>query len=150
MLAAFLRACIFPSGISSSESASSGSGGPRVDAGILAGSRSDSDKTVDWVLEALGVLSAGRVSAALARSALASAVGRVGTNGVAKRLNTNGVIAYFPPSSGNSSSASGSSLEEVLPLTCVCSPLDAAVLLKLRVELPAILLASVCSACVAG
>ena len=83
MLAAFLRACIFPSGISSDESASSGSGGLRVDAGILAGSRSDSDETVDWVLEAPGVLSAGRVSAALARSALASAVGRVGTNGVA-------------------------------------------------------------------
>ena len=123
MLAAFLRACTLPSDISSNESASLGSGGSRVDAGILAGSETDSDKIVDWDLEAPGLLLAGAVFAALATSAFSSAIGRVGKNGVACGLNLNGVTASLSLTSGDSSCGSGCPLQGALLLTCVSSPL---------------------------
>ena len=130
MLAAFFRACTFPSDTSSNESASLGSGGSRVDAAILAGSEADSNKIVDWDLEAPGLPLAGTVFALLTKSALSFAVGRVGKNGVACGLNLNGVTASLSPAPGNPSGASGCSFEEVLLLTCVSSPLNFAVLLK--------------------
>ena len=91
MLAAFLRACTCPSNTSSNESASLDSGGSRVDAGTLAGSDADSNKILDWVLEASRLSLAGMVFVLLTKSALAFAVARVGKNGVACGLNLNGV-----------------------------------------------------------
>ena len=122
MLAAFLRACTFPSVRSSNESACLGYAGSRVDVGILVDSGTDSDIILDWVLQFPGLLLADAVSAALAKSASSSAIGRVGKNGVACKLNLNGVTASLSLTSGDSFCDSGCPLQEVLLLTCVSSP----------------------------
>ena len=123
MLAAFLRACTFPSIRSSNESACLGSAGSRVDVGILVGSETDSDIILDWDLQFPGLLLADAVSAALAKSASSSAIGRVGKNGVACKLKLNDVTASLSFTSGDSFCHSGCPLQEVLLLACVFSPL---------------------------